>query len=135
METYALATPETLPLMSAEERRLYPRTLSHTTCTVKTRHGLDCYTVRNLSVAGALLTGGPIYGIHTPVQLLLHLPLYPDVKVVGHVVRQGRDDEGAPFIGIEFHNHGDATEDHIQSALLSEIERSQSGGKIADLLA
>ncbi|MEM6992970.1 MAG: PilZ domain-containing protein [Myxococcota bacterium] len=135
MESIALCNPETLPLMTAEDRRRYPRTLSHTTCTVKTRHGVDDYTVRNLSVSGALLTGGPVYGEETPVQILLHMPLYPDIPVLGRVVRRGRDDEDRPFIGIEFNNHGDVTEDHIQSALLSEIERSQTNGKISDLLA
>ncbi len=135
MDTQSLEHPDTLPLMTPADRRRHPRTLSHTTCTVKTRHGVDDFTVRNLSSSGALLIGGPVHGLETPVQILLHMPLYPDVRVSGRVVRQGRDDDDQPFIGIEFDNHGDVTEDHIQSALLSEIERSQTNGKISDLLA
>lgn len=134
MQRHALENQKPLPLISAEDRRQHPRTMSHTTCTVKTRHSVDDYIVRNLSVSGALLTRGPVHGLETSVQILLHMPLYPDIEVLGRVVRRGRDDDNQPFIGIEFDNHGDDTEDHIQSALLSEIERSQTGGKIADIL-
>ena len=102
---------------------------------MKTRHGVDDYTVRNLSVCGALLTGGPLYGVDTPVEIVLHMPLYPEVRVWGRVARHGRDEDGNAFVGVEFDNNGDLSEDHIQSALLSEIERSQTGGKISDILA
>ena len=129
-----LAQPSSLPLMTAEDRRRYPRMLSHTTCTLRTRHGVDQYTVRNLSVSGALLTEGPLFGVRTPVELVLHMPLYPEIRVQGRVVRLGVDDEGAAFIGIAFDNRGELSEDHIQSALLSEIERSKTDGKISDIL-
>lgn len=135
MDTIVVVNSDPLPLMTAEDRRRHPRTLSRTTCSVTTRHGVDEYTVRNLSVSGALLTGGPLHAIDTPLQVVLHMPLYPEVRVAGRVARRGRDEDGVVFLGVEFHHRGEVTEDHIQSALLSEIERSQTDGKIADLLA
>lgn len=135
MDTSLYTEPETLPLMTAEDRRRHPRTLSHTTCTVRTRHGVNEYTVCNLSVSGALLTDGPILGVETPVEIILHMPLYPEVRVPGRVVRRCRDDEDQAFIAVHFRNRGDVTEDHIQAALLSEIERSQTSGRIEDILS
>jgi hypothetical protein len=129
METHVDTTTQLTPA----ERRKHPRTLSRTTATLKYRQRSSDYEVRNLSVAGALLTGGPELAVGTAVRTRLHLPLYPDVEVPAKVVRRGVDEDGAPCIGLEFHHRNDITEDHIQAALLSELERSQTHGRIADL--
>ena len=91
------------------------------------------YEVCNLSVAGALLRGGPDVDVGAIVEVVLHMPLYPDIKVGARVIRRGRDDENVPCMGVEFLHTSDVTEDHIQSALLSEIERSQTHGVIPTL--
>jgi hypothetical protein len=120
--------------ITPEERREHPRTFSRTTCLVKTRDAVHEYLVRNLSVSGALLTAGPKLGEGYPIVITLRIPLYPEVKVPARVVRTGVDDDGVPYIGVHFIHKSDQTEDHIQSALLSELERSRTDGKIADIL-
>jgi hypothetical protein len=118
----------------AADRRQHPRTLSHTEATVSTRRGIFHYTVSNLSVAGALLVDGPPLMEGDHIEITLRLPLYPEFRVPARVVhvRGDRDDVA---LGIAFEHADDRTEDHIQSALLSEIERSQTEGRIADVLA
>ncbi|MBX7078401.1 MAG: PilZ domain-containing protein [Nannocystaceae bacterium] len=115
--------------INTTERRQHPRTLSHTEAIVSSPHGVHRYTVSNLSVAGALLVDGPALRRGEHVEITLLLPLYPEVRVRAQVVRI---DDGA--IGLAFQHVDDRTEDHIQSALLSEIERSQTGGRIADIV-
>jgi hypothetical protein len=129
METHSYTDSQ----LTAAERRRYPRTLSHTTATL--RHGLQrgAYEVRNLSVDGALVARGPRLEVGTAVRAELHLPLYPDVEIAATVVRCAIDDDGEICFGLQFHHRSDVTEDHIQSALLSELERSQTHGIIADL--
>lgn len=123
--------------LTPAERRKYPRTLSYTTATLqrpaKGGHRKHDYEVRNLSVCGALLTGGPLLEVGTTVYTKLHLPLYPDVEVRAKVVRRAVDEDGAQCMGLEFQHRSDVTEDHIQAALLSELERSQTHGRIADI--
>ena len=115
------------------ERRRHPRTISHTTALIVTdRMRVEC-EVSNLSVSGALVVGGPSYKIGSIVRVVLHLPLYPDIRVAARVVRC-EPTQSAHEIGLAFLHETDITEDHIQSALLSEIERSQTHGVIpADL--
>ncbi len=120
--------------LTAAERRRHPRTFSRTTCIVKTRDGVHEYVVSNLSVSGALLTAGPKLGEGYPLSIVLRIPLYPEVTVAARVVRNGVDDDGVPYMGVEFVHRSDQTEDHIQAALLSELERSRSDGRIADIL-
>lgn len=125
---------EPTPDVTPKERRRYPRTISHTTCSLRTRHGTHEYVVRNLSVCGALLVDGPQLGKHARVQAVLHIPLYPDIRVLAKVTRRGTTEDGEPFIAVEFTHGSDTTEDHIQSALLSELERSHTDGVLpADL--
>ncbi len=114
-------------------RREHPRTTSSVTCVVKTSSGLGEYVVRNLSVSGALLAGGPPLARGCPLVVILRVPLYPEVRIPARAVREGIDGTG-PFVGIEFVHRSDVTEDHIQSALLSEWERSRTDGRIADIL-
>ncbi len=109
------------------ERRRHPRTISHTTAVVKTRSSLHHYVVSNLSVSGALLVDGPVLAERTLVEVILQLPLYPEVRVPARVVRCETTLDGAE-IGVEFNHQTDTTEDHIQAALLSELERSQTHG-------
>ncbi len=117
------------------DRREHARLSSNVRCVVKTRGGMHEYEVAGLSVSGALLTKGPQLKKRCPLIVLLRVPLYPEVRIAARVVRSGTDEDGNPAMGIEFLHRSDVTEDHIQSALLSEIERSQTNGKISDLLA
>ena len=48
-------------------------------------------------------------------------------------IRVGTDEDGNPALGIEFVHRSDVTEDHIQAALLSELERSRPDGCISDI--
>ncbi len=116
------------------DRREHARVCSNIRCVVKTRGGMSEYGVADLSVSGALLTEGPRLRDRCPLIVLLRVPLYPEVRVPARVVRNGVDDAGRPTLGIEFVHTSDVTEDHIQSALLSELERSRSDGRIADVL-
>jgi hypothetical protein len=115
---------------TSADRRRHPRTLSHTTAMLTRRGFRHEYEVCNLSVAGALLRGGPELQVGTIVGLVLHMPLYPEIKVSARVARRGLDDDDVACLGVEFLHTSDVTEDHIQAALLSEIERSQTHGMI-----
>jgi hypothetical protein len=119
--------------LTSADRRRHPRTLSHTTAVLTRKTFRAEYEVCNLSVAGALLRGGPEVDVGTIVEVVLHMPLYPDIKVGARVVRRGLDEDDVPCLGVEFLHTSDVTEDHIQSALLSEIERSQTHGLIPTL--
>ncbi len=133
METQADST-QVQSITPNLDRRAHPRVDSDTRCVVKTRVGMHEYGVRNLSVSGALLTGGPRLRKRCPLVVLLRVPLYPEVRIPARVVRIGTDEDGSPFVGIEFVHQSDITEDHIQAALLSELERSRTNGCIADVL-
>lgn len=133
MDTQADTTQATF-LPAQPDRRTHPRVDSDTHCVVKTRTGMHEYTVRNLSVSGALLTGGPSLRAKCPVVVLLRVPLYPEVRIHARVVRTGADEDGTEFVAIAFVHRSDHTKDHIQSALLSELERSRTNGRIADIL-
>lgn len=134
METQAVTIvgPE-LPGLSARERRRYPRTLSQVDAVVRTRNGCGRYKVSNLSVCGALLTQGPPLSLDTIAEIDLHIPEHSQIRVMARVTREGINDDGERFMGVEFLHSSDETEDLIQAALLDEIERSQTGGRIADL--
>ncbi len=118
---------------TTSERRRHPRTLSHTEAVVKAKSGIHHYDVSNLSAGGALLIGEPALREGERVEVILRLPLYPEVRVQANVVRCVRD-EGGNEIAVTFVHVDDRTEDHIQAALLSEIERSQTEGRIADVM-
>lgn len=134
METQAVTTVEQeQPGLSERERRRYPRTLSQVDAVVRTRNGCGRYLVSNLSVCGALLTQGAPLSLDTIAEIDLHIPQHPQIRVMARVTREGINDEGERFMGVEFLHSSDETEDLIQAALLDEIERSQTGGRIADL--
>jgi hypothetical protein len=134
METQAVRTAgQELPGLSEQERRRYPRTLSQVDALVRTRDGCGRYVVSNLSVCGALLTQGPPLSLDTIAEIDLHIPGHPAIRVMARVTRDGLNDDGARYMGVEFLHRSDETEDLIQAALLDEIERSQTGGLIADL--
>ncbi len=132
METQAVTEPELLGI-SAQERRRYPRTLSHVEAVVRTRGGFGRYVVRNLSVCGALLIEGQQLALDTIVEVDLHIPEHPQIRVMARVVRAGVHDGGVRYFGVEFVHRSDQTEDLIQAALLDEIERSQTHGIIPQL--
>lgn len=133
METQADSTP-LQPLTPNLDRREHARVDRNIHCVVKTRAGMHEYGIADLSVSGALLTGGPRLRDRCPLIVLLRVPLFPEVRIPGRVVRTKIDDNGNAAFGIEFVHSTDVTEDHIQSALLSELERSRSDGSIADVL-
>ena len=122
-----------LPAISAQERRRFPRTLSEVRATLRTAAGYSFYTVRNLSVCGALLTDGPSLAIDAVVDVDLQIPDHPRIRVLARVARKGIHDGGEQYIGLEFLHQSDRTEDLIQAALLDEIERSQTHGIIPQL--
>ncbi len=115
------------------EPRRHPRTLSPTEAVVVTHHGVRSFTVSNLSVAGALLVGNHPLIAGQRIEVILRLPLYPEVRLEAHVIRCDRGEDGDE-IAISFVHHDDRTEDHIQSALLSELERSSTHGRIVDVV-
>jgi hypothetical protein len=133
METQTVSIEQDLPGLSAQERRRYPRTLSQVDAVVRTRNGCGRYMVSNLSACGALLTQGPPLSLDTIVEVDLHIPAHPQIRVMARVAREGLHDEGVRYMGLEFLHSSDETEDLIQAALLDEIERSQTHGRIADL--
>ena len=134
MERQAVTTVgQELPGLSARERRRYPRTLSQVDAVVRTRDGCGRYVVSNLSVCGAMLTEGPPLSLDAIAEIDLHIPASPQIRVMARVTREGINDEGARFMGVEFLHSSDETEDLIQAALLDEIERSQTSGCIEDL--
>lgn len=133
METQAIGAGQDLPSLSAQERRRYPRTLSQVNAVVRTRNGCGRYLVSNLSVCGALLTQGPPLALETIVEIDLHIPEHPQIRVMARVAREGIHDEGERYMGLEFLHRSDETEDMIQAALLDEIERSQTHGVIPRL--
>jgi hypothetical protein len=111
----------------------HPQTLSPTEALVATNRGVFDYAVRGLSVGGATLVGRQALLATAYVDVILRLPLYPEVRISAEVVGCTEDEHGFE-VGVTFRHVDDRTEDHIQSALLSEIERSQSGGRVADIL-
>lgn len=119
---------ETQPTES--DRRHHRRAVSNTTAHVKTRETLIEYTVRNLSVGGALLTDGPPLREGTLVEVVIHVPLYPEIRVPARVVHRVDTLDGDKCTGLAFLHQNDVTEDHIQSALLSELERSAVTGTL-----
>lgn len=111
----------------------HPQTLSPTEALVATNRGVFDYSVRGLSVGGATLVGRQALTATACVDVILRLPLYPEVRISAEVVECTAAEDGFE-VGVAFKHVDDRTEDHIQSALLSEIERSQSGGRVADIL-
>jgi hypothetical protein len=111
----------------------HPQTLSPTEAVVTTNRGVFDYAVRGLSVGGATLVGRQALAETAYVDVILRLPLYPEVRISAEVVECTAAEHGFE-VGVAFRHVDDRTEDHIQSALLSEIERSQSGGRVADIL-
>ena len=134
METQAVTTVEPeLPGLSTRERLRYPRTLSQVDAVVRTRNACGRYMVSNLSVCGALLTQGAPLSLDAIAEIDLHIPGHSQIRVMARVTREGLNDDGERFMGVEFLHRSDETEDLIQAALLDEIERSQTDGRIADL--
>jgi len=107
--------------------------LSEVDAVVRTRNGCGRYMVSNLSVCGALLTVGPPLALDTIVEIDLHIPEHPPIRVMARVAREGIHDGGVRYMGVEFLHSSDETEDMIQAALLDEIERSQTHGVIPQL--
>lgn len=133
MESQAVTTiGQDLPGLSERERRRYPRTLSEVDAVVRTRNGCGRYMVSNLSGFGALLTDGPALSLDTIVEIDLHIPGHSQIRVMARVTRDGLQGGSAGFMAVEFLHSSDETEDLIQAALLDEIERSQTDGRIAD---
>jgi hypothetical protein len=127
-----MQSPEIQPRHNpAAERRRHPRTLSETTAVVTGAGFLHRYEVENLSASGALLSGRIGLEVGRIVDVILQMPLYPEIRVMARVMRYGRSEGGRVLLDVEFVHVTDTTEDHIQAALLSELERSSTHGSIA----
>src|SRR5687768_15138927 len=67
------------------DRRRHPRTLSHTEAVVHDERSIWRYVVSNLSVGGGLFIGNTPQHAGKRVDVILQLPLYPEVRVHGDV--------------------------------------------------
>lgn len=100
------------------------RTSGRITAMVKTSSSMREYDVAELSVAGATLEGGSRLPERAVVQVVLRIPLYPEIRVPARVLRSTTSASGGTRVVLSFKHQTDRTEDHIQAALLSELERS-----------
>ncbi len=91
------------------------------TATVVTRTTLHTYEVVELQAAGARLRGGPPPPVRRAFEIVLRVPCYPPIRVYARVDRPAAPHEQSTR--VVFIHTSDRTEDHIQAALLSELER------------
>ncbi|MCA9695181.1 MAG: hypothetical protein KC636_36715 [Myxococcales bacterium] len=94
-----------------------------TTAVVLTRSSMHRYELHDLQVAGARLRGGPPLPRRRAFEVILEVPCYPPIRLHARVVGPGDDTLGTE---VAFIHETDFTEDHIQAALLSELERSRT---------
>ena len=114
-------------------RRRVPKAAEQITALVKTSRSIHEYAVHDVSVAGTTLDGGPRLPVRNVVQVVLRIPLYPEIRVSARVLRTTTLATGRTRVSLGFMHQSDrTTEDHIQAALLSELERSHSHGIIPD---
>lgn len=91
------------------------------TATVVTRKSLHEYEIRDLRVDGARLVGGPRLPVRRAFEIIVSVPYYPAIRLHARV---DPPPAGATHgMWITFIHTSDYTEDHIQAALLSELER------------
>jgi hypothetical protein len=111
METQPTTSPP-LTLVAAERVPSSP-----ITATVVTRSSMHTYEVHELQVDHACLRGGPALPRRQVFDVIFHVPFYPQIRV--HARLTGADQR----LRISLIHTDDYTEDHIQAALLSELER------------
>lgn len=90
---------------------------------------LGRFVVQNLSAGGALLTGRHDVGRNETVRVLLPLPGREPLVLWGRVVRRASAPNQLHVLGIEFEHPTPTTEDAIQEALVSEIQRRACASK------
>ncbi len=110
--------------MRRDERRRYPRVDVAASAVVFVPGGRSPvrYVVRDLSVGGALLQGGPPLSTADVIQMVLYLegsdPLVIDARLAPRKARDGSDRGFA----VAFQNLNAVQEDVIQDAILSALE-------------
>jgi hypothetical protein len=87
------------------------------------------YELRNLCPTGALLTGGALLEVGTPVEVLLQLGAGAPMRIEAEVVHHVAAADGTAGMGVSFFHDGDAAEDAIQSALLAELEEAAAAAR------
>lgn len=117
---------QALPRITPHERRRYPRIHSHFRATVRFDAGCSIYYVRNLSVCGALLTDGLDLEIGMLVELEMVVREHAPIRVVARVVRRGMHDDGTRYMGVEFRDVDEDSQENLQVLLLDELERQHS---------
>jgi CheY-like chemotaxis protein len=116
------------PDASGSDRRTYARTSLMATAVVWTDAGGPMhYLVENLSVGGALLTGGPLLSVGESIKITLQLEKRTIGPLVAEMVRQS--DQCDSVVAIAFRRLTVTDEDAIQQALLEalESERKRAG--------
>lgn len=78
------------------------------------------YLVENLSVGGALLTGGPFLSAGQPIRITLQLEKRTIGPLAAEMVRQG--DQADAVVAVSFRGMAVGDEDAIQQALLEALE-------------
>lgn len=104
-----------------EDRRRNPRTSSNTTAVVRRPGFIGRYFVRNLSVTGALLSGGAPLTEGEDVSLILQVVGHPPIRMRAKVVHHVDTLDGAKCNGVDFVHESDLTREQLEAALLTEI--------------
>jgi CheY-like chemotaxis protein len=84
------------------------------------------YLVENLSIGGALLTGGPLLSIGQSIRITLQLERRTIGPLVGEMIRQTHAADSV--VAIAFRGIAVTDEDAIQQALLEALESEKRAG-------
>lgn len=85
------------------ERRRFPRIEVAATVLAMAPQGfVGSYLVRNLSLGGALLSGGPALARLQTAKLLFQIPGRPSVGLSARIVRHDRSETGEHLFGVAF---------------------------------
>lgn len=117
------------------ERRSHSRgDLPITAVLFKRNATLGRFVVQNLSAGGALLTGQHDVDVDERVRVVLPLPGREPLVLSGRVVRRASAPNQLCVLGVEFEHRSPRTEDEIQEALVTEIQRRATSSKPAVLV-
>jgi CheY-like chemotaxis protein len=85
------------------------------------------YLLSNLSVGGALLTGGPLLPVGASVRAELEIAGGPRLSTLGEVVRRDAPDTPEGWLALAFRGLAPSDEDAIQDAVLRGLEAEARG--------
>ncbi len=91
------------------------------TATAVTASAIHRFEVDELTVTGARLRGSSQLPRRKPFDIIVHVPFYPPIRLRARVTQRS-----AGGCDVHFIHDFDFTEDQIQAALLSELERSHT---------